>query len=133
MNRTFHSKVRIDQIIYLILLTALCFFLIWEQQAILSTIIGLLMVVLIERIIHTEFILSDSVITINKGRFTKSKSIEYNDIVDVEIKTTTKFGSRYLMKYILLTLKDKKYVGITPSNVEDCYKAIIRRKENYKD
>lgn len=133
MNRTFHSKVRFDQIVYLILLTALCVFLIWEKQAILSTIIGLLIVVLIERIIHTEFILSEKAITINKGRFTKSKSVQLDDILDVEIKTTTKFGSHYLMKYILLTLKDKRYIGITPSNIEECYKAIVRKKESYKD
>lgn len=132
MNRTFHSKVRFDQIIYLIILTAVCCYMIWIKQAIVATILGLMIIMVIERIINTEYTLTtDNKLLIKKGRYSKLKTIPLDDMLDIEIKTTTRFWSHFLLRYVLITLKNNTYVGVTPNNVDDFYKALIRRKENY--
>lgn len=132
MNRTFQSKVRWHQIFLLLLLTGLCIYMIWYQYAIISAILAIFMIVLIERIIHTEYTITDNnLLIIRKGRYTKTRQIPLSDITDIEIKTTSNVGGQYLLKYILLTLKGNEYIGITPTNVEECYKVLVRKKENY--
>lgn len=134
MNRTFHSKIKWHQVFYLILLTILCIYLIWVKQAIFATIVALLLVVIIEKIIHTAYVLTaDDRLIIKKGRFSRPQIIPLDDIVDVEIKKTSRVGGHAVLEYILLTVKDNKFVGLTPANPKDFYRVIIRKKEHYMD
>ncbi len=53
MNRIFHARITWYQYLYLILLGGLSFFLLWEKLIIPAAICMVLLVVLIERFIHT--------------------------------------------------------------------------------
>ncbi len=134
MNRTFQSKVKWHQIVFLLIITGLCIYMIWIKQSILATLLSIMLIIIIEKIIHTEYTLTtDNELIIKKGRFSKKRIVNLDEIIDIEIKTSTKVGSKYLYKYILLTTKDNNYIGLTPANVESFYKTILRKKESYID
>lgn len=134
MNRTFQARTSWYQLLYIILVAGLCFYMMWVKQSILATILAVLLIVLIERIIHTEYVLSsDNQLIIIKGRFTKPKIIQLEDITDIEQRTTAKFGSFYVTSFVLLTLHKNQYIALTPTHAERFITAIIKRKENHID
>lgn len=134
MNRTFHSRIRWDQLFLTLIITAICFYMVWVKQSILATLLAIALIVLIERIIHTTYTLtSDNKLILKRGRFSKIKVIDLDLIKDIELKSTTKFGSFYLTSYVLILCKPKEYIAITPANPERFIETIIKRKEHYID
>ena len=134
MNRTFHSRTRWDQLFLTLIVTAICFYMVWEKQIILATVLTILLIVLIERIINTAYVLTnDNKLIIKRGRFSKVKSIDLDQIKDIQLKSTTKFGSFYLTSYVLILCKPKEYIAITPANPQRFIEAIIKRQEHYID
>lgn len=107
---------------------------VWVKQSILATLLAIALIVLIERIIHTTYTLtSDNKLILKRGRFSKIKVIDLDLIKDIELKSTTKFGSFYLTSYVLILCKPKEYIAITPANPERFIETIIKRKEHYID
>lgn len=132
MNRTFHSRTRWDQLFYVLLVAFVCFFMIWIKQAILAVILSILLIILIERIIHTEYILTaDNKLIIKSGRFLKEKKLDLDQINDIEHRTTTKFGSFYIASYILITYNKNKHLSLTPANAQRFIDILIKKKEHY--
>ena len=134
MNRTFHSRTRWDQIIYVFVIASVCLYMIWIKQAILAAILAVLLIVLIEKIIHTQYIItSHNKLIIKRGRFSKTQELDFDNITDIEEKTTTKFGAFYVAKYVLITYNKNKYIAITPASPSRFINAVIKIKEHYLD
>ena len=134
MNRTFHSRTRWDQIIYVFIIASVCLYMIWIKQAILAAILAVLLIVLIEKIIHTQYIItSHNKLIIKRGRFSKTQELDFDNITDIEEKTTTKFGAFYVAKYVLITYNKNKYIAITPASPSRFINAVIKKKEHYID
>ena len=134
MNRTFHARTSWYQLLYIFIVACLCFYMIWIKQSIIATVLAVLLLVLIERLIHTDYILtSQNTLIINKGRFTKPREIALSTITDIEEKTSAKFGSFYVTSFVLLTLKNNQYIALTPTHATRFVDTLIRRKENYID
>lgn len=134
MNRTFHSRTRWDQLLCTLILGGLCFYMVWIKQSILATILTVLIIILIEKIIHTQYTIDTSnILTINRGRFTKKEIIAIDDITDIELRKSKKLTEFFLGKVIIITVSKTRYVAITPINPERFVETIIKRKENYID
>lgn len=133
MDRTFHSRTRWDQIIYIIILGLLCFYMLWVKQPILGAIIAILLLIIIERVINTTYTIGkNNLLLIKRGRFSKSISINIDDINDIELRRSARFGTISVINYVLITYAKTKHIGITPSNTERFIELIIKRKEQYK-
>ena len=74
MNRIFHARVAIGQYLFLLLATAVTLHEMWMRHAVLTVLFMLLLVVAIERLIHTTYTLTaDGRLVLYFGRFCREK------------------------------------------------------------
>lgn len=134
MNRTFHSRTRWDQLIYALVLGGICFYMVWIKQAILAAILAVLIVILIEKIIHTQFVITpDNKLIIKRGRFSKQEVIDLDLISDIELRKSQKATEFFLGEFVLIKFNHAKYIALTPINPLRFMEIIIKRKEHYVD
>lgn len=130
MNRIFHVRITWYQYLYLILLGALSFFLLWDKNIILAAICMILLVFLIERFIHTTYtITTDGQLILSTGRFSKPKVIWMKDITSVEQRNSVKIGTFSLLKYVLIGYGTGKYVSVVPIKEIEFVRVLLERKE----
>ncbi|WP_321334047.1 PH domain-containing protein [uncultured Bacteroides sp.] len=115
MNHIFHARITWYQYVYFVLLTAITVFLVWQKNALPALLFALLLVVLIEKLIHTTYtITSEGNLILSFGRFTKKRTIAIKDILSVEKANSMKFGGFSVTKYILIRHGYDKYVAVLP-------------------
>lgn len=93
-----------------ILFISLAIYLFWIKSAITGCVFIALSVLVIERVLHSEYVFSDDTLTVYRGRFAKSKTIRLNQIRSCRPITTT-FG---LSHYLLLEYGEEQYVAVEP-------------------
>lgn len=119
MNKVFHEKFSSEKVVLLVLQLLLLFFLGWQKN-ILAIPILLLVLVSLERLLHSTYtITGQGTLIIDKGRFGKCITLNLPDIHHVEydhylFHIGIKFGS-----YVLLVLKDGKQIGIRPEREQE--------------
>ena len=70
MNRIFHARIVPGQYLFLLLVAVLAFWSLWEKNILLAAVCMLGLVFLIERLIHTTYILTtEGTLRIDRGRF----------------------------------------------------------------
>ncbi len=128
MNRIFHARIAGGQYLFLILAGALAFYNLWEKQIILAIIFMLLLVINIEKLIHTTYtITSDGKLILFFGRFSRSKEILLKDIISVERACSMKIGKFAVMHYVLIKYGKDKYKGLLPVK-EDEFIRLLEAK-----
>jgi hypothetical protein len=58
MNRIFHARIAIGQYLFLVLTTIIVIYAMWMQHAVMAILFMLLLVIAIERLIHTTYTLT---------------------------------------------------------------------------
>ena len=58
MNRIFHARIAIGQYLFLVLTTIIVVYAMWMQHAVMAILFMLLLVIAIERLIHTTYTLT---------------------------------------------------------------------------
>lgn len=131
MNRIFHVRITWYQYLYLILLGGLSFFLLWDKSIILAAICMVLLVVLIERFIHTTYtITNDGRLILYAGRFSKSKTIWLKDITSVLQRKSVKILGFSMLRYVMIGYGTDRYVSLLPlKETEFVHLLEVRRKE----
>lgn len=131
MNRIFHVRILWYQYVYLLLLGFLTFFLLWDKNIILAAICMVLIVVLIERFIHTTYTLTnDGKLILFTGRFSKTKTIWLKDIVSVERRHSVKIGGSSLLHYVMIGLNSGRYVSVVPMKEQEFVELLEERRKN---
>ena len=134
MNRTFHSRTRWDQLLCSLILGGLCFYMVWIKQGILATLLAVLIIILIEKIIHTQYsITTQNKLIINRGRFTKKEIIDIDAITDIELRKSKKLTEFFLGNIVIITINKTKFLALSPIGPERFVETLIKRKENYID
>ena len=135
MNRIFHARVPWHTFFLLLLLLIIALWSYWERSGILAALSLLLMVVLVERSIHTSYtVTTDGMLLISRGRFSKMFSIPLLDIHRIEQVRRVRLGSFCLNSYLLVyygsSTGEEKVVSLIPSNEEELVTYIqkLRRK-----
>ena len=120
MNRIFHARVAIGQYLFLLLATAVTLHEMWMRHAVLTVLFMLLLVVAIERLIHTTYTLTaDGRLVLYFGRFTRPKEIPLREILSVEQTSSMKIGGFAIMHYVLVKYGAKeKCVVLLPVKEE---------------
>lgn len=131
MNRIFHVKIAQGAYIFLVLCTALMVIAFWYQEAIVGMIMALLLIVDIERIIHSTYTLTaDGKVVVYYGRFYKGKTISLTDITDVELKRSSGFGGIMPSQYVLIHYENKNLLSLVPVKPEEFINALVKRLEH---
>lgn len=129
MIRTFHAKI--DPLILagcLLPSTVLAVFFFWSKQPIPALIFLILMVLVVERLIHTSYILTDEgVLWIDKGRFARKKQLRLEEIAKVELYQLRQFFLIRKRTAVLLTLKNGSTMIITPFPAEEFCHVLLKK------
>lgn len=114
MNRIFHSRISWHNYLYLTILGFTAFALLWEKHIIVATVIVIFLIILIERVIHTTYIITtNKQLTLSFGRFSKLRTIPISSITEIEKIETLKIGSFHLTSYLLIHYENG-HVALTP-------------------
>ncbi len=131
MQRTFQSRINSAQWLLLAALTGFTGYVAWNRIAILL-LLGLIgLVLLIERMIHATYILSDDTLTVHTSRFSPDLHIPLRSILRVErVKTTTALP--FWREHVLVVFYTndgfrERNVGIRPTNETD-FVAHLQKK-----
>lgn len=120
MNRTFHARIAYGQWLFLLLVSALAVYGLWERQLVLAVVFVLLLVLCIERLIHTTYtVTADGKLLLYYGRFARGKEIRLADITSVRRASGMRIGRFAMMHYVLVGYgAPDKYVALLPVNEE---------------
>ena len=119
MNKTFHERVTWGLILAMLIGAAVAIWAFWIKQALLAIVFLLMLIILIERAIHTTYTLTtDGKLIIYNGRFMKGKEIDLKDIHKVE-----RFRN-WLTHGVVVHYGEGSFVPLQPVNEEEFLKAL---------
>ncbi len=124
MNRTFHHRFTLGSKCGVILFAVLAIYLFWVKAVVAGAILIVLNVLIIDRVLHSEYVFSDDTLTIVRGRFFKPKTILLADIKSCRA-VTTPFK---LSHYLLLEYGSGRYVSAEPEQEASFVKCLQNRK-----
>lgn len=123
MNRTFHHRFTLGSKCGVILFVLLAIYLFWVKAVIAGFLLVVLNVLMIERVLHSEYVFSDDILTISRGRFAKAKVIPLADIKSCR-PITVSFGMSH---YLLLEYGNGQYVSLEPEQEASFLKCLQNR------
>ncbi len=128
MDRTFHQRLSPAMACGILAFGLLALYLFWVKSALMGCILAAVVVLMIERVVHTNYVFrrdeDEEMLYIDNGRFSKTRRIRVNDIVQCR-KMTTGFG---LSQYVLLQCGHKRLVSVQPDNA-DAFIAEVRKRQ----
>lgn len=128
MNRIFHARIAWGQYLFLILAAAITFYNLWEKNIILAVIFMLLLVINIERLIHTTYtITADGKLVLSFGRFSRNREIQLKDITSVGRACSMRIGKFAMMRYVLIRYGKGKCEGLLPVKEEEFIRLLEGR------
>lgn len=128
MNRIFHARVAIGQYLFILLSTVIVVYELWEKHILLAAIFMLLLIVSIERLIHTTYtVTTDGRLLLYFGRFSRSKEIQLKDITAVERASSMRVGRWAVMRYVLVRYGEDKCEALLPVKEEEFIRLLGER------
>jgi membrane protein YdbS with pleckstrin-like domain len=130
MDRLFHQRFTLAAKCTITVLTLLAGYLLWVRSAanaLMGLVVVVVLVVIIERVIHTVYMFtSDGNLIISHGRFAKKLTIPVNEIIKVTRMTTPMKFSHY----ILLEYGSEHFVSVQPENDDAFIAELEKRQKN---
>lgn len=118
MDRLFHQRFTLAFKCGITILTLLAGYLLWmhsASSALLGFVVVIILVVIIERVIHTVYIFTSSGnLVIKRGLLARKIEIPVNEIIKVTVVNTPMGFSHY----ILLEYGAEHFVSVQPDNYE---------------
>ena len=100
-----------------------------QGSGILLAIDLLLMVLIVERMIHTTYtITADKTLVIHRGKLSRTKVIPLDDISRIDRVNRLRIGGKPLQTFLVIVLKSGAEHYITPRNEEDFIQCVIKNK-----
>lgn len=113
MTRSFHHRTTVGAVCGILLFLLLALYAFWIKNAVVGLIMAFLLIVLVERTLHSEYIISDGKLIINNGKLARAKTINIQEIHDCKPMTSV-FG---LVRYLLLTYgASDRMISVQPQN-----------------
>lgn len=131
MNRIFHARIAIGQYLFLVLTTIIVIYAMWMQHAVMAVLLMLLLVIAIERLIHTTYTLTtDDRLLLFYGRFSRSEEISLKDIISVERASSMKIGRFAVMRYVLVKYGTRGKCAVLLPVKEDMFIKTLTNRLN---
>lgn len=113
MTRSFHHRTTVGAVCGILLFLLLALYAFWIKNAVVGLVMAFLLIVLVERTLHSEYIISDGKLIINNGKLARAKTINIQEIHDCKPMTSV-FG---LVRYLLLTYgASDRMISVQPQN-----------------
>ncbi len=129
MNRSFHYRASWLNYTCIIVVAVAAMYSLWHRSVV-NAIVGFLLmgvvVLMIERIIHTVYVLtSDGRLIISRGRFSREISVPVNEIIRMSVIRPKLLGVRY----ILIEYGAGHETTVQPVNEEAFMREVRDRQE----
>lgn len=129
MNRSFHYRASWLNYTCIIVVAVAAMYSLWHRSVV-NAIVGFLLmgvvVLMIERIIHTVYVLtSDGRLIISRGRFSREMSVPVNEIIRMSVIRPKLLGVRY----ILIEYGAGHETTVQPVNEEAFMREVRDRQE----
>jgi len=128
MNRTFHYRVTVVNMLLPVLLLAVAFHFFWIRggwNVLAGLGVMLLAVVVVERLLHTEYRFEGDRLLISRGRFARVTIVPLKDITRVQ-----HISRRWLsIDYLWIEYGARHTVSVQPQNMDAFLKEIHKRQD----
>lgn len=125
MNRIFYARIAMGHYLSMILFTVLLLYGFLERNALCAFVGMMLLVLLIERLIHTTYTLTpQGTLIVYKGRFSKKLIISVNEIHAVEQVSSMRVGGYSLMRCLMLTYGSNRHEALMPIKEEEFIRVL---------
>ena len=102
----------------------------WMKLPILGFVFLLLMILNVERLIHSVYTLTDDGwLLVSHGRFARIKKVAISEIDKIEIFRPSFPANLWHKDWVGLTLHDGKLLVLEPSPAEPFCRALLKKKE----
>ena len=129
MNRIFHARIAIGQYLFLLLVTGVTIWALWDKQIGLAIMMVILLVLGIEKLIHTTYTLtSDGHLVLYYGRFMKGKIISLQEVTGVERVYQLRLFGFGLMRCVLVH-HGSKTEALMPVKEEEFIDVINKKRK----
>lgn len=128
-TRTYHARVQVGNWVLIAILSALTIYLIWDGNGLLIAGSLLLLLLIIERTIHTEYQLSEESLTVNNGKLSKRLVVPMDSIKRIERIRRIRIGKNALITYLLIVYGENRTVAVMPKEEEAFIKQIMDIKK----
>lgn len=130
MNRVFHARIVAAQYVALALITFCMVWGFWNKELLVAVSWMLLLVVCMERLIHTTYTLtSDGKLVLYRGRFGPRRIIYLKDIISVEQTSSLKLGRWAVLNYVLVKHGANRCEVCLPVNEEEFIRVLRKRMQ----
>ncbi|NPD92150.1 hypothetical protein [Xylanibacter muris] len=126
MDRTFHHRLTVSSVLLAVMLSFLALSFFWHpsgNNALVGVMIVILVIVVVEREIHTKYVLTAGCLRIIRGRFSPTVEVPLGDIVKVERVN----GRLLLVTYVLIVCGDGRRVSVKPYNPCDFVNVLTEK------
>ena len=127
--RTYRARVQVGNWMLIAILSALTLYLIWEGNGLLIALSLLLLLLVIERTIHTEYTLNKESLTVYNGKLSKRQVIPMDSIKRIERIRRIRIGKNALITYLLIVYGEDRTVAVMPKEEEAFIKQIMDIKK----
>lgn len=128
-TRTYRARVQVGNWVLIAILSALTIYLIWDGNGLLIAGSLLLLLLIIERTIHTEYQLSEESLTVNNGKLSKRLVVPMDSIKHIERIRRIRIGKNALITYLLIVYGEDRTVAVMPKEEEAFIKQIMDIKK----
>ncbi|MCD8260122.1 MAG: PH domain-containing protein [Bacteroides sp.] len=119
MDRIFHARIAWYNYMYLLILGGTLVFLLWEKHGIPAALLSILLIILIERIIHTTYtVTADNRVVTFYGRFSRKRTVPIELIRSVHTIRTFTIGN-FSMAHYLLVKYQGGFISLLPVKEEE--------------
>lgn len=125
MNRTFHHRFTLSAKCLIALLGLLAFWLFWQRMPLVASVVVMMALLMMERVLHGSYTLTDNQLLIDRGRFARRREIRLCDIV----RCTPMKGVFGLSHYLLIEHGAGQLVAIQLSEEAVFMHELKKRQE----
>lgn len=126
MTRTFQHRFTLSSKCGILLFAGLALYLFWVKAVVFGLLFVVLNVMLLERVLHSRYTITDDGLTVYRGRFAKSHTIPLTHIRYCTAMRST-FG---LSRYLLLEYGEHGCIALEPAQEAafmDCLAKRMRK------
>lgn len=133
MTRTFHPHLNKTLLLCCLLpCTVLAVYCFLAKLALLALVFFVMMAFCVERLVHTEFTLSDDgKLTISHGRFSRPKKIHVERIERIEMLHATFPARLWHSDAVLLTYDGGRQLVLAPNTPEEFCRTLLKAQEKF--
>ena len=137
MTRTFQSKVAWWYWLVIAVSSFLLFFFFWGHYTVLTLFMALVVILLIEMLIHTQYVFIDGqMLKVESGRFVRSVNLDIERVMEVhKLYSMDVMAPALSFNRLEITYQGPKKMGkvlVSPRNEEEFIRYLLKKNPNVK-